>query len=103
MRWYSHIKCTHICENLISFLLFIYILFFKFIVIHKINKKSVTFLALFAVAPLVGAWVEIASIQKSKTRIIVAPLVGARAKYDETVVPSGDHHWHGGSGGIFDI
>lgn len=103
MRWYSHIKCTHICENLISFLFFICILFFKFIVIHKINKKSVTFLALFAVAPLVGAWVEMSFIPSMTKDTTVAPLVGARAKYDEAVVPSGDHHWHGGSGGIFDI
>ena len=86
MRWYSHIKCTHICENLISFLFFICILFFKFIVIHKINKKSVTFLALFAVAPLVGAWVEIQLVDLQKYNRKVAPLVGAWVEIAESLL-----------------
>lgn len=55
------------------------------------------------VAPHAGVWIEINRHNIQESSIRVAPLVGVRAKYDEAVAPSGDHHWHGGSGGIFDI
>lgn len=43
-------------------------------------------MAKIAVAPLVGAWIEISSVNASVTDKYVAPLVGATIEIEKTIV-----------------